>query len=64
MTIDWVHAMFIDHHGDVSLADLAQTSSFSEEELRELVECGAFAYVERAPFMTFSARCVFVARAA
>jgi chaperone modulatory protein CbpM len=65
MTIDWVHAVFVDDGDDMSLAQLAQASGLSERELRDLVECGAFAPLDAgASAWTFSTQCVVVARTA
>jgi chaperone modulatory protein CbpM len=65
MTSEWVHAVFVDDSGDVSLAQLAHASGLSEEDLRDLVECGAFAPVDAgATSWTFSTQCVVTARTA
>ncbi|MGZ8202643.1 MAG: chaperone modulator CbpM [Burkholderiales bacterium] len=63
MTIESVHALFLDETGAVSLAQLTELSGLSEDELRDLVECGALAPFDAgAPSWTFGARCVVVAR--
>jgi chaperone modulatory protein CbpM len=65
MTMERVHALFVDESGTVSLAQLTELSGLTEEELRDLVECGALAPDEAdAPTWTFSAQCVLAARTA
>jgi chaperone modulatory protein CbpM len=65
MTIESVHALFLEQQDALSLADLVELSGLSEGELVDLVECGAFApFDPNASSWTFSARCVVVARTA
>ncbi len=65
MTIEWVHAVFLDETGVVSLEELTELSGLSEHELRDLVECGALAPFDvSAASWSFSAQCVVVARTA
>ncbi len=65
MTIEWVHAMFLDETGTLSLAELTAMSGLSEAELRALGECGALAPQEgAAESWTFAPECVVTARTA
>lgn len=65
MTIESVHALFLDESGTVSLAQLTELSGLSEGELRDLVECGALAPFDvSAASWTFGSHCVIVARTA
>jgi len=65
MTIESVHAVFLDDAGELSLGTLVELSGLSEGELRDLVECGALApFDASAASWTFSAQCVVVARTA
>lgn len=65
MTTESVHAVFLDDVGEVSLGALIELSGLSEDELRDLVECGALAPSDTsARSWTFSAQCVVVARTA
>ena len=65
MTIESVHALFLEQIDAVSLTQLGELSGLSEGELVDLVECGALAPFDPASSSwTFSARCVVVARTA
>lgn len=41
MNIDFSELMWLDHHHEVSLGELAELSGLAQEELRQLVENGA-----------------------
>jgi chaperone modulatory protein CbpM len=57
--------VWLDEHQEVSLVELAELSGLSEAELRELVDCGAIAPIDRtAGSGNFRAECVVVARTA
>jgi len=62
MKVEIAEATFLDNEF-VTLVELAERSGLSEEELRELIESGAFAPVDMSAW-TFSAHCVVVARTA
>jgi chaperone modulatory protein CbpM len=55
--------MWLDHHAVVTLADLAEHSGFTEEEVRELVDYGALAPAD-AEQWTFTAECMVTLRKA
>ncbi len=63
MTIEWVHAVFLDDAGALSLSQLTEMSGLNEAELRALVECGALV-PRSAGAESFDADCVVVARTA
>jgi hypothetical protein len=62
MNVEIAEATFLENDF-VTLVQLAERSGLSEEELRELIETGAFSPVDVSAW-TFSAHCVVVARAA
>jgi chaperone modulatory protein CbpM len=65
MTLESVHALFLDESGTVSLSQLTELSGLSEGELRDLVECGALApFDASAASWTFGSHCVVIARTA
>jgi chaperone modulatory protein CbpM len=65
MTTEWVHAVLLEESEALSLAELTELSGLSEQELRDLVECGAIAPADvAAATWTFGAHCVVVARTA
>ena len=41
MNIDFTELVWLDHHHEVSLAELAELSGLAQEELRQLVDSGA-----------------------
>ena len=63
MSIETVEATFLEHNGQVTLIQLAERSGLSENELRELIECGVLAPVDLSAW-TFESRSVIVARTA
>ena len=63
MSIETVEATFLEHNGQVTLVQLAERSGLSENELRDLIECGVFAPLDRSAW-TFESRSVVVARTA
>jgi len=62
MNVEIAEATFLENDF-VTLVQLAERSGLSEEELRELVESGAFSPVDVSAW-TFSVQCVVVARTA
>jgi MerR HTH family regulatory protein len=62
MNVEIAEATFLENDF-VTLVQLAERSGLSEEELRELIESGAFSPVDVSAW-TFSAQCVVVARTA
>ena len=65
MNAKLTEATWLDAHCEVSFAELASLSGFTEAELRELVEYGALAPNDpRVTQWTFSGECVVTARAA
>jgi chaperone modulatory protein CbpM len=63
MNVEIAEATFLDENEFVTLVQLAERSGLSEEELRELIESGAFSPVDPSAW-TFSSHCVVVARTA
>ena len=63
MNVEIAEATFMDEKDVVTLVQLAERSGLSEEELRELMESGAFSPVDVSTW-TFSSHCVIVARTA
>ena len=63
MNVEIGEATFFDERDLVTLVQLAERSGLSEEELRELIECGAFSPVDVSAW-TFSSHCIVVARTA
>ena len=43
MTIETIEALYLEESGVLSLGELVEHSGLSEQELRELIESGAFA---------------------
>ena len=65
MRVELTELYWLEQQRDLTLAELAQLSGFSEEELRELEACGAIAPLgpsEAAP--RFRAQCLVAARTA
>lgn len=63
MNVEIAEATFLDENELVTFVQLAERSGLSEEELRELIESGAFSPLDASAW-TFSAHCVVVARTA
>ena len=63
MNIEFAEATFLEHNDFVTIVQLSERSGLSESELRDLVECGAFAPADASAW-TFSSHCVVVARTA
>ena len=63
MNVEIGEATFFDESDLVTLVQLAERSGLSEEELRELIECGAFSPIDVSAW-TFSSHCIIVARTA
>ena len=63
MNIETVEATYLEHSEQVTLVELAERSGLSENELRELIECGVFAPTDTSAW-TFESRSVVVARTA
>ncbi|HEX6136768.1 MAG TPA: chaperone modulator CbpM [Casimicrobiaceae bacterium] len=65
MSIETSTALFFDDMGTVSIAELAELSGLTEDELAALVDCGALAPAgEGGASWTFSASCIVTARTA
>jgi chaperone modulatory protein CbpM len=65
MTIETIEALYLEESGVLSLGELVEHSGLSEQELRELIESGAFAPQDtRSTTWTFGSWCVVVARRA
>ncbi|HTS23300.1 MAG TPA: chaperone modulator CbpM [Casimicrobiaceae bacterium] len=65
MRVELTELYWLDEQHDVTLAELADLSGFSEGELHELEASGAIAPVDAATVpLRFSARCVVAARTA
>ena len=63
MNVEIGEATFFDERDLVTLVQLAERSGLSEEELRELIECGALSPIDVSAW-TFSSNCIIVARTA
>ncbi|HEY3177760.1 MAG TPA: chaperone modulator CbpM [Casimicrobiaceae bacterium] len=63
MNVEIAEATFLEENDVVTLVQLAERSGLSEDELRELMESGAFSPLDVSTW-TFSSRCVVVARTA
>lgn len=63
MAVTLAQAVYLDERGSVSFAEIVERSGLTEEELRELVECGAVV-PEQPGTQTFSASCIVIARRA
>jgi hypothetical protein len=63
MNVEIAEATFLEQNDVVTLVQLAERSGLSEDELRELMESGAFSPVDVSTW-TFSSHCVVVARTA
>ena len=63
MNIEIAEATFLEQNDFVTIVQLAERSGLSENELRELVESGAFSPADPLAW-TFSSHCVVVARTA
>jgi chaperone modulatory protein CbpM len=65
MKLDLTELSWLDEHQHLSLTELAELSGLSELEIRELTEYGVFVPMQpEAPVLTYTARCVVVARTA
>lgn len=65
MTVEFNEVLWLDHHHELSMQEVAQLSGLAETELIELVECGAILPLDpTATRYTFTARCVVMARTA
>ena len=65
MIVETTAALVLDETGAISIAQLAEQSGLSEQELQMLVDCGALAPRDvRATTWMFSARCIVTARTA
>jgi hypothetical protein len=63
MSIETVEATYLERSASVTLVELAERSGLSEDELRELAECGVFSLADAATW-TFESRSLVVARKA
>lgn len=63
MSIETVEAAYLERSERITLVELAERSGLSEEELRDLVECGVFAPSDAAAW-TFESHSIVVARTA
>jgi polyhydroxyalkanoate synthesis regulator phasin len=63
VALTFAQAVYLDDRGTVSFAEIVERSGLTEEEVRELVDCGALA-PEAPGTQTFNARCVILARRA
>ncbi|HEY4137302.1 MAG TPA: chaperone modulator CbpM [Casimicrobiaceae bacterium] len=63
MNIETVEATFLEHSEFVTLVELAERSGLSENELRELSDCGVFGSIDTTA-VTFESRSILVARTA
>jgi chaperone modulatory protein CbpM len=65
MRVELTEATWLEEHRELTLAELADLSRFSEEELRELEACGAIAPLDPAdPVPRFGTECLVAARTA
>lgn len=65
MRIEITETMLLDQHHEFSLAELAELSGLSREELMQLIECEALLPANPAAAeATFGAHCLIVARTA
>jgi len=65
MRVELTEVHWLEGHRDLTLAELAQLSGFSEDELRELEACGAIAPLDPSDAPPkFGARCLVAARTA
>lgn len=65
MPTELTEAVWLDEHGVVTLIELAECSGFSESELRDLIDLGAFSPLDpEQPEPRFDARCIVAARIA
>jgi chaperone modulatory protein CbpM len=63
--VELTETVWLDERGAVTLVELAQCSGLTENELRELVDLGAFEPLDsQARDWSFSAHCIVAARAA
>lgn len=63
MATETVEATYLEHSEVVTLVELSERSGLSEEDLRELAECGALSPVD-ASARVFASHCVVIARTA
>ena len=65
MKIEITEAMWLDERHELTLAELAELSGLSQNELRQLIECEALLPTNPAAAeVTFSAACLVAARTA
>lgn len=65
MKVEFNEVLWLDHHHELSLHEVAELSGLAEVELLELVDCGAIAPIDPAAAPpTYSARSIVVARTA
>ena len=65
MRVELTELYWLEQQRDLTLAELAQLSGFSEEELRELEACGAIAPLEPSEAAPrFGVQCLIAARTA
>ena len=64
MQTEFDDTLWLDHSQRVSISDLVDLSGLSENEIHELVDCGALAPVNEAIPWSFSAQCVVTVRTA
>lgn len=63
MKLEFNEVLWLDHHHELSLHEVAELSGLTEAELVELIECGAITPIDAAR-QTFAARCIVLARTA
>ena len=63
MKLESNEVLWLDHHHELSLHEVAELSGLAETELLELIDCGAIAPSDPAR-QTFAARCIVLARTA
>lgn len=65
MRVELTELVWLEEQHDVTLAELAELSGFSEAEILELEDCGAIAPVDPHPAPPrFGAQCIVAARTA
>ena len=65
MRVELTELYWLEQHRDLTLAELAQLSGFSEDDLRDLEACGAIAPLDpSAATPRFGAQCLVAARTA
>ena len=65
MRVELTELYWLEEHRDVTLAELAELSGFSQQELRDLQACGAIAPVDPdAEPPRFGAQCIVAVRTA